>query len=169
MTDESTRIEVIGVDHIYLTVSDMARSEAFYDTVFRLLDFRKGDRDIAGAPHRHYFNRITQVTIRPARDGHGAHDPYSPGLHHLCLQVASNADVDRLAAALQRAGIATSPAAFRREYADDYYATFFNDPDGLRFEVVARRSGRNLIAERWNELTEFLNPVQKLTARKPSK
>jgi glyoxylase I family protein len=169
MSDEAARIEVIGVDHIYLTVSDMARSEAFYDTVFRLLDFRKGDRDIAGAPHRHYFNRITQVTIRPARAGHAAHDCYSPGLHHLCLQVASNTDVDRLAAALQRAGIETSAPSFHKEYADDYYATFFSDPDGLRFEVVARRSGRNLVVARWNELTEFLNPVQRLTPPKTSK
>jgi hypothetical protein len=51
MADEKkpAPIEVIGVDHIYLTVSDIARAEAFYDTVFRLLDFRKGDREIAGA------------------------------------------------------------------------------------------------------------------------
>ena len=42
--EESPEIEVIAIDHIYLTVSDLARSEAFYDTVFRLLDFRKGDR-----------------------------------------------------------------------------------------------------------------------------
>jgi glyoxylase I family protein len=165
MTDEKTPtpIEVIGVDHIYLTVSDIARAEAFYDTVFRLLDFRKGDREIAGAPHRHYFNKVTQITIRPARQGYAVHDSYSPGLHHLCLQVGSNADVDRFAATLNLAGIETSPPAFHREYADDYYATFFTDPDGLRFEVVARRSGRNVIVARWNELTEFLNPVQKLT------
>jgi glyoxylase I family protein len=165
MADEKTTapIEVIGVDHIYLTVSDIARAEAFYDTVFRLLDFRKGDREIAAAPHRHYFNKVTQITIRPARQGSTAHDPYSPGLHHLCLQVGSNADVDRFAAALNLAGIETSPPALHQEYADDYYATFFTDPDGLRFEVVARRSGRDVIVARWNELTEFLNPVQKLT------
>jgi len=169
MSDDATRTEVIGIDHVYLTVSDMTRAEAFYDTVFRLLDFRKGDRDIAGTPHRHYFNKITQITIRPARAGCAAHDCYSPGLHHLCLQVASNADVDRFAAALNRAGIATSQPAAHREYAEDYYAAFFSDPDGLRFEVVARRSGRNLITERWNELTEFLNPLQKLTAQKPGR
>jgi glyoxylase I family protein len=167
MSDESTadaRVEVIGLDHIYLTVSDLARAELFYDKVFRLLDFRKGDREIAGAPHRHYFNKITQVTIRPARKGYSPHDSYSPGLHHLCLQVASNADVDRFAVALQLAGIEASPPAFRKEYADDYYATFFVDPDSLRFEVVARRAGRNFIVSRWNELGEFLNPVQKLTS-----
>ena len=37
-------MEVIGLDHIYLAVSDFARSEAFYDRVMRALGFRKGDR-----------------------------------------------------------------------------------------------------------------------------
>jgi glyoxylase I family protein len=156
------RIEVIGVDHIYLTVSDMVRAEAFYDAVFRLLDFRKGDREIGGAPHRHYFNKVTQITIRPARSGHVAHDSYSPGLHHLCLQVASKADVDRVAAGLRVAGIEASLPAFHREYDADYYATFFADPDGLRFEVVARRAARDFIVARWNELSEFLNPVRRI-------
>ncbi|HUD50940.1 VOC family protein [Parvibaculum sp.] len=158
------RIEVIGVDHIYLTVSDMGRAERFYDAVLGLLDFRKSDREIAGAPHRHYFNRIVQITIRPARPGHHAFDAYSPGLHHLCLTVATPADVDRFAAAMRTKGLATSAPALHREYADDYYATFFEDPDGLRHEVMARRAGRDLIVRRWEELTEFLNPVQKLTS-----
>jgi catechol 2,3-dioxygenase-like lactoylglutathione lyase family enzyme len=157
------RVPVVGIDHIYLTVSDMDRSERFYDTVLGLLDFRKSDREIAGAPHRHYFNKVLQITIRPAREGHQPHDSYSPGLHHLCLQVASNADVDRFAAVLARAGVAASTPAFHKEYAEDYYATFFQDPDGLRLEIMARRAARDMIVRRWEELTEFLNPVQKLT------
>lgn len=156
------RIEVVGIDHIYLTVSDFDRAERFYDKVLGLLDFRKGDREIAGAPHRHYFNKIMQISIRPARPGHRPHDSYSPGLHHLCLQVATNADVDRVAAALRAEGIAASPPAFHKEYAEDYYATFLEDPDGLRLEVMARRPARDMIVRRWDELTEFLNPVQKL-------
>lgn len=160
MTEE--RIEVLGVDHIYLTVSDFARAERFYDTVLGLLDFRKSDREIAGASHRHYFNKVVQITIRPARDGFHPFDSYSPGLHHLCLQVKDPAAVDRFAAALKARGIATSAPAFHKEYAADYYATFFEDPDGIRHEVMARRAGRDLIVARWDELTDFLNPVQKL-------
>ena len=34
--------EIIGIDHLYIAVSDPARSEAFYDKVFRdALGFRK--------------------------------------------------------------------------------------------------------------------------------
>ena len=50
-------MEVIGVDHIYLAVSDFDRSERFYDQVMQLLGFRNGDTAIAGERHAHYFNR----------------------------------------------------------------------------------------------------------------
>jgi len=155
------RVEVTGLDHIYLTVSDFARAERFYDTVLGILDFRKGDMPIGGDPHRHYFNRVMQISIRPARST-AAHDHYAPGLHHLCLQVADNDALDKAYGLLRKAGIkAKAPQAYP-EYADDYYAIFFDDPDGMKLEVVARRSRRKLVAERWAELDTFVNPVAKL-------
>lgn len=154
------RVEVIGVDHIYLTVSDFARAEAFYDKVLALLDYRRLDAPIGGDPHRHYFNKVMQISIRPAHGG--KHNPYAPGLHHLCLQVADNAAVDKLARLLKAAGIEATEPKFHPQYADDYYAIFFGDPDGLRHEVVARRARRKLAVERWNELTSFLNPWAKV-------
>lgn len=154
------RVEVVGVDHIYLTVSDMVRSLAFYDTVLGLLDFRALDAPIGGDPHRHYFNRVMQISIRPARGG--THDPYASGLHHLCLQVADRAAVDRIARLLRDAGIEISDPALYPQYADDYYAIFFDDPDGIRHEIVARRARRKLTVERWTELTSFLNPWAKI-------
>jgi catechol 2,3-dioxygenase-like lactoylglutathione lyase family enzyme len=155
------RIEVIGLDHLYLTVSDVAASERWYDAVFGLLDFRKTDTAIAGDSHRHYFNRVMQVSIRQAKKT-TKHDPYAPGLHHVCLQVADNAAVDSFHRLVAAKGIAATPPAIYLQYADDYYATFLDDPDGLRFEVVARRARRKLYAERWAEFTTWLNPIQKL-------
>ena len=67
-TPDSPKLDVIAVDHIYVAVRDFARSVAFYDRVMRLLGFKKGTSPIAGEPHAHYFNRVTQYTIRPARD-----------------------------------------------------------------------------------------------------
>jgi catechol 2,3-dioxygenase-like lactoylglutathione lyase family enzyme len=157
-------LEVLGLDHLYLTVSDLPRSERFYDPVMQRLGFRKGDRAIAGEPHAHYFNRTLQVTIRPARSG-APHDPYAPGLHHLCLQLASPADVDAAAAELRELGVAATDPARYPEYHPDYYATFFQDPDGLRLELVARTSGRDELVERWDEFTVFLNPVAELHSR----
>jgi catechol 2,3-dioxygenase-like lactoylglutathione lyase family enzyme len=150
---------VTTIDHVYVAVRDMDRSEPFYDTVMRLLGFRKGTTPIAGERHAHYFNQVTQYTIRPARGG--VHDAYAPGLHHLCFRVATREEVDALASALDGYGIAASVPRTYPEYAEDYYGTFFSDPDGIRLEVVAERWMRTALRERWDELTEFVNPVAK--------
>jgi ribosomal protein S18 acetylase RimI-like enzyme len=156
--------EVVGLDHVYLTVSDLARAERFYDAVLQLLGFRKGDKAIAGAPHAHYVNRVMQVTLRPA-ERVVAHDPCAPGLHHLCLQVASHTDVDAVAAGLGMRGVeATAPRRYP-EYNPDYYATFFSDPDGLRLEVVARTPYRDALVRYWDAFAVFLNPLAELQSR----
>jgi hypothetical protein len=74
------------------------------------------------------------------------------------LQVADNDALDKLARLLRTAGITITEPAFYPQYADDYYAVFLDDPDGIRLEIVARRGRRKLTVERWNELTSFLNP-----------
>ncbi len=157
-------MEVLGLDHIYLTVSDMERAERFYDPVMQLLGFRKGDKPIAGEPHAHYFNRFLQLTLRPARSS-SAHDPYAPGLHHICLQLPSRADVDAAATALRERGIRVTAPRLYPEYNAEYYATFFSDPDGIRLELVSRTSDRDDLVKHWEEFTAFLNPLAELRAR----
>ena len=157
-------MEVIGLDHIYLTVSDMAVAEPFYDQVMRLLGFHKGDMEIGGDPHAHYFNRVLQLSIRPARS-QLAHDPYAPGLHHLCLQVPATADVDAAADGLRKLGIEASPPRQYPEYHADYYATFFRDPDGIRLEIVSRTSHRTSLVQLWDSFKTFLNPLADLRTR----
>ncbi len=159
--DAAAIVDVIAVDHVYVAVRDFERSLRFYDGVMRLLGFRKGTMPIGGEPHAHYFNRVTQYTIRPAH-GADAHDPYRAGsLHHLCFRVATRADVDAVVVALRAIGVdASAPMSFA-EYAPDYYATFFADPDGIRLEVVAHRLLRSLVRDHWDELTEFEDPLRK--------
>jgi catechol 2,3-dioxygenase-like lactoylglutathione lyase family enzyme len=158
-------MDVTGLDHVYLAVSDFARSEAFYDRVMRALGFFKGDLRVAGEPHAHYFNRALQISIRPARSA-APHDPYAPGLHHLCLQVPDRAAVEEAHAALLALGVEATAPAFYPQYADDYYATFFADPDGVRLEIVARRRYRDDIVRDWGELRSFLNPMRELRERR---
>jgi catechol 2,3-dioxygenase-like lactoylglutathione lyase family enzyme len=154
-------LEVTAVDHIYVAVTDIDRSERFYDAVMKVLGFRKGTTPIANQRHLHYFNPVTQYTIRPARTGTPPHDPYTAGLHHLCFRVASPADVEAAARALRQGGIEATEPRLYPEYAPDYYATFFSDPDGIRLEVVAHRRLRSLVRDRWHELTEFEDPLTK--------
>jgi catechol 2,3-dioxygenase-like lactoylglutathione lyase family enzyme len=153
-------LAVSGIDHLYLAVRDLERSVAFWDPVMRLLGFRKGTKPIGGEPHVHYFNPVTQITLRPAR-GTTPHDPYAAGLHHLCLRVETRADVEAAATGLRALGVDATTPAFYPEYAPDYYAAFFSDPDGLRIEIVAMRRYRALLRDHWHELTEFENPLQK--------
>jgi catechol 2,3-dioxygenase-like lactoylglutathione lyase family enzyme len=145
--------EVIGIDHIYVTVSDMARSEAFYDRAMTALGFRKSTFAIDGDRHVQYYNRHFGFVIRPARTA-SRHDPYAPGLHHFCLRVDSIADVEAAAAALRAAGIEATESARYPQYSDDYWATFFDDPDGVRLEITNYRHQRRERHDRWEELAE---------------
>lgn len=154
---------------MYLTVSRFERSEVFYDRVMRAFGFLKGDKAIGGERHAHYFNRIMQLTIQPSRTAAGE-DPamytsYDPGLHHLCFQVADRAAVDEAFRLLRDLTVrATAPREYP-QYHDDYYATFFEDPDGIWLEVVARSRHRREIVERWDDLEGFLNPIADLHRR----
>jgi catechol 2,3-dioxygenase-like lactoylglutathione lyase family enzyme len=141
--------EVIGFDHIYLAVSDLARSERFYDLVLgEVLGFRKTAFTLGGEPHRQYFNRHFGLVLRPARVAQ-PHQPYAPGLHHLCLRVESARDVAATARALQARAIPASDAASYPDYAPDYVATFLDDPDGVRLEVTNYRQERRDRHDRW--------------------
>lgn len=142
--------EVIGIDHIYITVSDLDRSESFYDRVMlKVLGFRKNKFIVGGDQHVQYFNRHFGYVLRPER-GQSKHDSYAPGLHHLCLRVESEADVVAVANELRGAGIEASKPRVYPEYAPDYWATFFNDPDGMRLEITNYRQERRERHDHWN-------------------
>ena len=145
--------DVIGIDHIYIAVSDLVRSEAFYDDVMlEVLGFRKNTFAIGGDRHVQYFNRQFGFVIRPARAA-GPHDSYSPGLHHFCMRVDSKDDVMRVAQGLRELGVAATDATHYPEYAPDYWATFFNDPDGVRLEVTNYRQERRDRHDHWDRLS----------------
>jgi glyoxylase I family protein len=128
-------IEVLGVEHIDLTVNDATRSRAFYDKVLGELGFRKYEGD----DYIHWANAQMTLAIRvasaPNRDAH--FDRYRVGLHHLAFRARSRADVDAFHAFLRREKIAVldAPAEYP-QYGENYYAVFFADPDGMKLELV---------------------------------
>ena len=141
--------EVIGIDHIYITVSDLQRSESFYDHVLlETLGFRKNNFTLGGDPHVQYFNRHFGYVLRPSRNSK-EHDSYAPGLHHFCLRVESVADVVAVANQLRAVGIEASEAKLYSEYAPDYWATFFTDPDSIHLEVTNYRQERRERHNKW--------------------
>ena len=146
-------IEIIGIDHIYIAVSDLHRSEPFYDRVMRILGFRKNTFNNEGDPHIQYFNRHFGFVLRPARSGTGSptHDPLSPGLHHFCFRVEDVARVDAIASRFAEEGLTCSAPQLYAEYAPDYYAIFFSDPDGIHLEVTNYRQERHERFDNWEQ------------------
>lgn len=144
-------VEVIGIDHVYVTVRDLAAAEAFYDRVMvDVLGYRKASAPIGGDPHRHYYNRHFGFSIRPARAGTADHDPYAPGLHHFCFRVEDERAVDQAARELAAAGVAATAPRYYPEYDADYYATFFTGPDGVRLEITGFRASRRQRLANWD-------------------
>ncbi|MBI3344433.1 MAG: VOC family protein [Gammaproteobacteria bacterium] len=140
--------EIIGIDHIYITVSSMERSEKFYDTVMGILSFQKNQFQIDGEKHIQYYNRHFGYVLRSARSMN-AHDPYAPGLHHFCLRVENEEEVKEAARRLKEQNISISRPKLYSEYAPDYFAVFLTDPDGLRLEITNYRQERRQRHDNW--------------------
>jgi catechol 2,3-dioxygenase-like lactoylglutathione lyase family enzyme len=86
-----------------------------------------------------------------------AHNPYAPGLHHLCLRVESEAELVEIGRQFQQQGITVDNPVPQHypEYAPDYYALFTTDPDGLRIEVTNYRQERRQRHDHWEaEISE---------------
>jgi catechol 2,3-dioxygenase-like lactoylglutathione lyase family enzyme/diadenosine tetraphosphate (Ap4A) HIT family hydrolase len=122
------------VHHIDLTVSDIRRSTAFYDRWLPLMGLRRIE-DCAEGPL--WRGQHTELGLQQARASQRTHDRYSPGLHHLAFQAPHRAAVVSLHAALLAANetILDAPADYP-QYAPDYFAVFFSDPDGIKLEYV---------------------------------
>jgi len=141
--------ETIGIDHIYITVSDLTRSERFYDCVMRILGFRKNTFTNEGDHHIQYYNRHFGFVLRPARSNQSRHDALAPGLHHFCFRVEDSASVDAIAKRFAEDGVTCSSPQLYPEYAPDYYAIFFSDPDGIRLEITNYREERRKRFDDW--------------------
>ena len=134
--------DVIGIDHVYIAASDLHGSECFYDRVMPVLGFRKNSFTNEGDQHIQYYNRHFGLVLRPARNLQHRHDPLAVGLHHLCFRVEDCAAVDLIGQRFHEEGIAYSTPQLYPEYAPDYYAIFFSDPDGIRLEITNFRNER---------------------------
>ena len=140
--------EIIGIDHIYITVSNLERSEEFYDVVMKILGFRKNQFTLGNEQHIQYYNRHFGYVLRPARLVN-LPDPYMPGLHHFCLRVESAADVNDAAEMLKKHNISVSQPQRYPEYSPDYFAVFLSDPDGIQLEITNYRQERRLRHDNW--------------------
>lgn len=125
------------INHIDLTVSDLAASSAFYDRVLGKLGYARSGQYQGDVPCWEISSPGSTLSIGLHRARSDVpHDRYSPGLHHLAFHLSSRADVDDFHdfLRLERVPVLDGPAEY--DYTPGYYAAFFSDPDGMKLEVV---------------------------------
>ena len=133
-----------GFSHVRLTVTDIARSKAFYDQVFgwpTAVDASDSvdEPGIEDAPEKFYGGIIYQTPqgtlfgLRPV--GSGGFDSRRTGLDHVSFAVESRADLESAAAALSEAGIDHGEV---QDLPDGAIAILsFQDPDDINVELTA--------------------------------
>ncbi len=119
------------IDHVGFEVSDLRRSERFYDALF----FALGARRMFDSEHAIAYG-INEPQVWIVVRGRTP----APGYGHLALYASGKAAVDAAhAAGLANGGVDDGPPGQRPQYGRRYYAAYLRDPDGLRVEVVSRR------------------------------
>ncbi len=133
-----------GFAHVRLTVTDIARSKAFYDRVFGwpVVVDRSGAVDEPGvreSPEQFFGGTVYQTPdgtlfgLRPV--GNTRFDPDRTGLDHVSFAVDSRAELERAAIALSGAGIEHGEVT---DLADAGIAILsFQDPDDINIELTA--------------------------------
>jgi len=134
------------IDHIQITVKDMAVAVRFYDKFLPLLGFDLRNKASA-VIEDHEFHVVEYVHPRLAfaitspRSAFAADDVHrrKPGaLHHLAFKAKSQREVDWLFSELKQIGavIVSAPRIYPEYTPQPYYALFFKDLEGIKYEIV---------------------------------
>ena len=127
-------IEVNGMAHVILTVSQFEKARAFYN---ELLPFFGMKLVFDGDETCYHVGGRTAIGIRRC-DPEFADEHFAQlrvGLHHLCLRARSREDVDLAAAKAAELGATIVRGPQDGAWAPGYYYVLFEDPDGIRLEV----------------------------------
>ena len=127
-------MEVNGIAHLMLTVSDFDACAPFYE---RLLEFL-GLRPVINTDGMLYcVGGRTAVGVVKGEDRYGDERfaQLRVGLHHVCFRARERADVDAVHEFLVRLGAKIVHPPEDGAWAPGYYSVLFEDPDGIRLEV----------------------------------
>ncbi len=126
------------IDHTGITVTDYARSKAFYEKVLSPLGIRLlkefGPVGGFGIDKPDFW-----ISVGPSSYQRPEHlEKITP--QHIAFSAKSRAEVDEFyAAALQAGGKDFGKPGIREMYHPSYYGAFVLDPDGHNIEAVVHR------------------------------
>ena len=142
----SSPLRVGAPHHVRLTVTDVARSQAFYTEVFGFEVAMAGppaedpDGLVADALQGGVVlvNAGVLIGLRPVDGAHAGDrfDPYRVGLDHLSFAVGSRADLDAAVQAFDERGVEHGPIREVPAMGLAFLAAF--DPDGIAVELTAQ-------------------------------
>ena len=127
-------IEINGMAHVILTVSQWDKARAFYA---ELLPFLGLTKVYDGNNFLYHVGGRTAVGIQRCAPEHEGQRFVASriGLHHFCIRARSREDVDAVAAKLREMGAHIDRGPIAGDWAPGYYYIVFEDPDGIRLEV----------------------------------
>ena len=127
-------MEINGMAHVFLTVSDFDACRAFYGGLLPALGM-KPVMDVDG--WYYCVGGRTAVGIAPAEERFGGErfQQMRIGLHHVSFRARERADVDRCHEMLKELGATIVHPPEDGPWAPGYYSVLFEDPDGIRLEI----------------------------------
>ena len=123
------------IDHLGITVNDLARGIAQFDPILQALGFAREDAASSVAWWREGEPELILFPVREPHDEPHVHG--RAGWQHLALAVDSRAEVERLHAIALAAGWTEvrAPTVYPR-FNDRYFASFIEDDSGIRVEFM---------------------------------
>ncbi len=132
-----------GVHHLEFSVLDYENSLKFYDAMFGWLGYKSFWTLDIGYRSTYYMARFpffhSYIGIQPARTGDKLnYEEHATGIHHIALWAGSRKEVDSFYREflLKRSIMVTDIPTEYPLYAPGYYAVFFIDPTGIRWELA---------------------------------
>ncbi len=138
-------MEINGVAHVMLTVSNFEACVPFYEQILGFLGLRQV---IKSDDMLYYVGGRTAIGIMSGDPQYRGERfvQRRVGLHHVCLRARERADVDTFHAFVTRLGAKIVHPPEEAHWAPGYYSVLFEDPDGIRIELN-HVPGKGLLAE----------------------
>lgn len=129
-------VDINGIAHIQLTVSDPARCVPFWEKLCHFMGMKtlvRGDEVV------YCIGGRTGLLVRGAPPDKRSErfDQDRSGLHHFCFRARQREDVDAIHDFLvdELGAHIVHPPEEGSQFAPGYYSVLFEDPDGIRGEI----------------------------------